>query len=308
MAPRLSARKVVSAPLLGQRRNHDNRHWMAAHQLFQEGQPIHARHLDVESEHVRIQGLDLFSRDIRVAGCPNYFKLGVGTKDLREQLAHQRRVVHDQHLRSRSYCVGPLMPAERTHAEDQWDCGSAESIEKHPQKSVISSPIFLIAGAAFEISSLLVDDSWQAGTIDSVHGGFPRISVEVHVDRMVSSQPLGNKWYPLGGKKLRARTVAFRNPMGGIFITSRTLPPPNALAMNLLRSASELHQLIDEQLHCMDAASRILCRPRGSLATEYDSCRRRAARGRTYTRQRRNPAMCQARPEICSPQLHRCRG
>jgi len=73
---------------------------MAAHQYFEEGQPIHARHLDVQGEHVRVQRFNFFSGDIWIARRSHYLKLRVGTKDLREQLAHQRRVVYDEHLQS----------------------------------------------------------------------------------------------------------------------------------------------------------------------------------------------------------------
>ena len=81
------------------------------------------------------------------------------------------------------------------------------------------------------------------------------------MDRMVSSQPLGNQWNPLSGKKCAHENRISRSDGGNLYNPGRTLAPPNALATNLLRSAPEFHQLIDEQLHGMDSASRTYASP-----------------------------------------------
>ena len=48
---------------LGQRRDHDHRHRPQRHDLAQERQAVHVRHLDVERDHVGIERLDPLARD-----------------------------------------------------------------------------------------------------------------------------------------------------------------------------------------------------------------------------------------------------
>jgi len=71
---------------------------MAAHQLLQKRQPIHARHLDVECQDVGFQLQDFFSCDIGIAGRSHNLEFGVGAKYLGEQLAHQRGIIDNKHL------------------------------------------------------------------------------------------------------------------------------------------------------------------------------------------------------------------
>ncbi len=68
-APISSASSVVSAPRLGQRRDHHDRHRPQRHDLAQERQAVHMRHLDVERDDVGIERLDLFARDMRIGRC-----------------------------------------------------------------------------------------------------------------------------------------------------------------------------------------------------------------------------------------------
>ncbi len=54
-APNSSACSAARAGRLRQRTDHHRRQRMEVHQLLQERQPVHARHLDVQREHVRLQ-------------------------------------------------------------------------------------------------------------------------------------------------------------------------------------------------------------------------------------------------------------
>ena len=65
-APSSSARSVTSAPSLGQRRHHHHRHRPQPHQVLEEREAVHARHLDVQREHVGIELLDLLAGDQRI--------------------------------------------------------------------------------------------------------------------------------------------------------------------------------------------------------------------------------------------------
>ena len=55
---------------LRQRRNHHHRHRPQRHDLAQERQPVHVRHLDVERDDVGIERLDALARDMRIAAVP----------------------------------------------------------------------------------------------------------------------------------------------------------------------------------------------------------------------------------------------
>jgi hypothetical protein len=61
----------------GERGNHDHGHGMAAHKLFEEGQAIHARHLDIEGQHIGMESLDFFPGSKGVTRGPDNFELRV---------------------------------------------------------------------------------------------------------------------------------------------------------------------------------------------------------------------------------------
>jgi hypothetical protein len=83
---------------LGQRGHHQHRHRPQAHQLLQEVEAIHLRHLDVEREHVGIGFLDQFARNERIGGGAHDFHVGLRIDDLAHHAADQGRVVDDQDL------------------------------------------------------------------------------------------------------------------------------------------------------------------------------------------------------------------
>ncbi len=83
---------------LGQRRHHHDRHRPQAHQLLEEVEAVHARHFDVERQHVRVVLLDEFARDERVGRGRHDGHVRLAIDDFRHQAADQRRIVDAQYL------------------------------------------------------------------------------------------------------------------------------------------------------------------------------------------------------------------
>src|SRR5208282_2132846 len=79
------------------RTHHDDRHRMAAHDLFQSVDAVHGGHLQVEGHHVGTQLFDLFQAEISVHRGAHDLDGLIGLKHLRDQLAHQGGVVDHQH-------------------------------------------------------------------------------------------------------------------------------------------------------------------------------------------------------------------
>ena len=71
---------------------------MQAHQLVEEGKPIHVGHLDVERDHVRIERLDLFAGRDRILGRTDHHDVVVAPQRARQNLANERRVIDDENL------------------------------------------------------------------------------------------------------------------------------------------------------------------------------------------------------------------
>lgn len=97
-------------PALCERGDHHHRHGPQPHQIAQEGQPVHARHLDIEREHIGIEFLDAFARHIGVLSRTHHLDPRGRPQDLGQQLAHQGRVVDDKntyHLRSSKSSMSP---------------------------------------------------------------------------------------------------------------------------------------------------------------------------------------------------------
>ncbi|SQA02771.1 Uncharacterised protein [Serratia marcescens] len=78
----------------GQRRDHHHRHRPQAHQLLEEIQPVHARHLDVQRQHLGIKFFDQIARHQRIRRGRHHLHVGVAVHDFRHQLAHQCRIVY----------------------------------------------------------------------------------------------------------------------------------------------------------------------------------------------------------------------
>jgi hypothetical protein len=81
---------------LPQRADHNDREGMVMHELLEERQAIHARHLDIESQHVRPKRQDLVAGDERIRRRSHNLQVRLLGDGLGENLADDRRVIHDQ--------------------------------------------------------------------------------------------------------------------------------------------------------------------------------------------------------------------
>ena len=82
---------------LGQRRDHHHRARRLDHDLAEAGQPIHAGHLDVKRDHLRIERAHQFERLVAIAGQTDV-EVALLEENVFEQLPHQRGIVGDQKL------------------------------------------------------------------------------------------------------------------------------------------------------------------------------------------------------------------
>jgi hypothetical protein len=64
---------------------------------LEEGQSVHARHLKVQSDNIRLKGEDLVARHIGIAGIPHDLDLGISGEGGTNGTTSQCRIVHDQH-------------------------------------------------------------------------------------------------------------------------------------------------------------------------------------------------------------------
>jgi hypothetical protein len=83
---------------LRERRDHHHRRRAQAHELFQEVEPVHLGHFDVQREHVRVGLLDEVARDDGVWRHAHHFHVGLRVDDLLQDAADQCRIVDTQHL------------------------------------------------------------------------------------------------------------------------------------------------------------------------------------------------------------------
>jgi hypothetical protein len=70
---------------------------MLAHELLEKGQPIHARHLDIERDHIRHFVGDPVGRDEWIAGRGDDLDLRIGGEHLAQRLAHYGGIVYDEY-------------------------------------------------------------------------------------------------------------------------------------------------------------------------------------------------------------------
>src|ERR1700686_4689469 len=70
---------------------------MAAHDFLQRIQAAHPGHLQIESDHLRFQFGNFLEAEVSVHGGADHLDRRVGLQNLRNQLAHQRGIVHHQH-------------------------------------------------------------------------------------------------------------------------------------------------------------------------------------------------------------------
>ena len=94
--PALQGRERDVGPVLGEGADHDHRGVVRGLDQGEGFEPGHPGHFDVERDHVGFEfrrpldGLGAIARD------PDDLDPGLGPEQVREQLAHQGRVVHDQ--------------------------------------------------------------------------------------------------------------------------------------------------------------------------------------------------------------------
>jgi hypothetical protein len=69
---------------------------MLAHDLLEEGQPVHARHLDVQRDDIRDLLSDPFGSHKGIASRGDHLDLRVGLEYFAQRLAHYSGVVHNQ--------------------------------------------------------------------------------------------------------------------------------------------------------------------------------------------------------------------
>ncbi len=86
--------------------------------FFKKRQAVHARHLDIQRQHVRPQAQDLVARDKRIGRGAHYFQIRLRRQAFGQHLAHDGRIVHDQHSDfaiCRHAIVTPAIPVRRPH-------------------------------------------------------------------------------------------------------------------------------------------------------------------------------------------------
>ena len=69
---------------------------MEVHQLLQKGQAIHARHFDVQREHIGAQREDLVARHVGVGRGADHLDVALAGQSFGEDSAHNGRIVNDQ--------------------------------------------------------------------------------------------------------------------------------------------------------------------------------------------------------------------
>ncbi len=80
----------------GVRRHHDDRRRPQPHDLFEEGQAVHPRHLDVERHDVGIELADHRPRLDRGGGGADHLDLRIAAQQRGDDAAHRRRIVDDE--------------------------------------------------------------------------------------------------------------------------------------------------------------------------------------------------------------------
>ena len=84
--------------LSGQRRADHYRRRALGHQLSEKSDAVHARHLDIERDHIRPFAAHLFDRKEWVGSRANDPDIGIAIENGAHHLAHNRRVIDDHDL------------------------------------------------------------------------------------------------------------------------------------------------------------------------------------------------------------------
>ena len=81
---------------LRQTADHDRRQRMEMHQLLQKRQPVHARHLDIQRQHIRPQRQDLVPRHVGIRRRAHDLDIRLPRQRIRQNAPHDRRIVDNQ--------------------------------------------------------------------------------------------------------------------------------------------------------------------------------------------------------------------
>ncbi|PAV70594.1 hypothetical protein WR25_01976 [Diploscapter pachys] len=79
--------------LAGQRRQHDDGHGAQAHDLFEEVEAVHPRHLDIERDDVGVERLDHLARGHRPVGGADDLDIRILRQAVRHHRPHRRRII-----------------------------------------------------------------------------------------------------------------------------------------------------------------------------------------------------------------------
>ena len=82
---------------LGQRGDHDHGHRAQRHQLLKKGDAVHARHLDVERQHIGVKLLDLLARDDWIGNGAHHLDFRIGGQHAANHVPHERGIVGDKY-------------------------------------------------------------------------------------------------------------------------------------------------------------------------------------------------------------------
>jgi hypothetical protein len=121
--------------LFRQRGTDDGRRRMLAHDLLEEGQAVHARHLDVDHEHIGPLDLHLVQRIQRVGSNADHLDVGFALQRLAVDLADHRRVVDDHDFDSIAHDPAPPLQIARTGTANDWKVRCTNKGRPSPCKS-----------------------------------------------------------------------------------------------------------------------------------------------------------------------------
>src|SRR5450755_435787 len=98
------------------RAEQDHRQRRSAHDQPQRLHAIHARHFQIQRDHVGAQLFDLLQRERAVHRRPHHFNGRIAGQNRRNQLAHQRGVVYDQNADGGAHAIAPSGVARESRA------------------------------------------------------------------------------------------------------------------------------------------------------------------------------------------------
>ena len=86
------------------RTHDDHRNTVTAHDFFEHVEAAHAGHFKVERDDLRLEIFDFFQAEIPVHCGSDYLDGVVRLQNLRDEFAHESRIIDHQHPYGRSHC------------------------------------------------------------------------------------------------------------------------------------------------------------------------------------------------------------